>query len=348
MMSSLVFNRFRVRPENWDALVSGYPGKTLFHELAWHRHVLDIHPAGQFDYFEILRQGRRVGLHCGLRVRKLGLPIHGSPLGGTGTNFIGPVVESGIDQLEVVRALRGLMGPRNGLHLEVAHYRLDPSIMTAAGYDVHPTVTHLIKMPATEGEAWDMLKSTCRNRVRKAQQNGLTVRVATDAAVADRFFEQFIEVYGKQGMVTPFGIDRPRSLFAQLNPAGRLLPLEVLHEGNVLATGLFPFDDSCIYFWGAGSWLSAQHLCPNEFLHWEVMRFAVGRGIRAYNMCGGGSQFKDKFGGSDVPYTTYSVSALPGLRTARAWYKRLHFARLKRQGERAGLTPRSAAPRATE
>jgi hypothetical protein len=340
-MSLLYFRRFAVRPDNWDVLITRYQGKTLFHEVAWHQHVLDIHPDGQMEYFEILCDGQRVGVHCGLRIRKFGLPIHGSPLGGTGTNYMGPLVEPSVAPETLAQALRGMMGPRNGLHMEVSHFRFDSSLMKASGFDVHSSVTHLLKLPVTEGEAWGMMKGTCRNRVRKAEQNGLVTRIATDVGVADRFFEQFIEVYGKQGMVTPFGVDRPRSLVERLTGKGRLLSLEVLREGSVLASGLFPYDESCIYFWGAGSWLSAQHLCPNEFLHWEVIRFAVSRGIRGYNMCGGRSQFKDKFGGADVSYETYSASALPGLRTARSLYKRFHFAQLKRQGKAAGITSRS-------
>ncbi len=328
-MSELSLARISPTDAEWDALVREFPGRTLFHESAWHHHLRDIHPAGQMQYFEI-RQGRqRVGIHCGLRITKLGLPIHGSPLGGTGTNYMGPLVYEHVAGAALGPLMRSLLGPRHGLHLEVSHFRLAPEGMLAAGFDRHESVTHLIRLPDSEEAAWAMLKSPCRNRVRKAQQFGLEVRTASDASVANRFFDQFIEVYGKQGMQTPFGIERPQSLYRHLAPAGRLLPLEVWHEGRVLASGLFPFDDHCIYFWGAGSWLREQHLCPNELLHWEVIRFAVQRSLAAYNMCGGRSQFKDKFGGEDVPYVTYSKSALPGLRYARDVYRRLHFMRLK-------------------
>jgi len=330
MSEMLSFKQFRQRPVDWDTMVNTYWGKTLFHESAWHEHVLDIHPAGRMQYFEILKGGRRVGLHCGLLIRKLGVPIHGSPLGGTGTNFMGPLTDPDVSAPEVAQGLKSLLGVRTGLHLETAHFHLDPQVMAAAGFNVHSGVTHLIPLPAAEEEAWAQLKSSCRNRVRKAQQQGLRVEYADRESVVDEFFPQFVEVYGKQDMVTPFDIERPRSLFKRLAARGRILPLAIHHGDEVVATGLFPYDDRCIYFWGAASWLSAQHLCPNELLHWEVIRFAVERGIKAYNMCGGASQFKDKFGGTDVPYLHYSVSALPGMGMARDWYRKVHFARLKR------------------
>lgn len=320
------------RPADWDRLIAGYDTKTLFHEGAWLDHVLSIHPDGRIDYFELLDGGARVGLHCGLRVTRMGLPIHGTPLGGTGTNYMGPLVSPDVDQRALARAIRSLMGPRNGLHMEVSHFAIDDDAWVGAGFERHASVTHLVRLPDDEEEAWAGMKGTCRNRVRKARKNELIVEQIDDVSIADRFFEQFIEVYGKQGMRTPFGPDRPRSLFTHLHPAGRILPLQIRSGDEVVATGLFPFDDRCIYFWGAASWLRHQKLCPNELLHWEVIRFAVERGLKAYNMCGGQSRFKDKFGGEDVPYVHYSKSALPGLRTARKLYRRWHFARLRRVG----------------
>jgi hypothetical protein len=332
MTNSLKFERLPARPPTWDQEIRKYTGKTVFHESCWHDHVLDIHPRGRIDYFRIHRGTEAVGVHCGLRITKLGIPIHGSPLGGTGTNFLGPLIDDTIvSAKDVALGLRSLSGLVNGVHLEFAHWKLDRSEMLKAGFVEHVDVTNLLMLPSEVESAWAGLKSTCRNRIRRAQQNGLIVERVTDASIADAFFEQFIEVYAKQGMVTPFGIERPRSLFRNLHPAGRLLSLRVLNGGEVLATGLFPFDEHCIYFWGAASWLSAQSQNPNELLHWEVIKYAVENGIGAYNLCGGQSQFKDKFGGSDVPYIHFSRSTLPGLVFAREFYRKLHYARLRKR-----------------
>jgi hypothetical protein len=180
------------------------------------------------------------------------------------------------------------------------------------------------------------MRTSARNRVRKAEREGLAVELTTDPAVVDEFFAQLGEVFGKQGMATPYGIERPRSLFRRLVPAGRLLAARVLHREEVVAAGLFPHDDRCIYFWGAGSWLKAQHLCPNELLHWTVIRRAVELGIATYNMCGGESQFKDKFGGADVPYHLYSRSLVPLLSPARRAYRRLHWWGMRFRGALRG------------
>jgi lipid II:glycine glycyltransferase (peptidoglycan interpeptide bridge formation enzyme) len=201
--------------------------------------------------------------------------------------------------------------------------------MEEAGFQVQEGVTHLCPLPGDVDAAWATLRGEARNRVRKAEKNGLVVERTDDPAVVEHFHEQFQEVYGKQGMAAPFGVERPRSLFRHLLPAGRLLPLWVRRGDEVLAAGLFPYDERCIYFWGAASWLRHQALCPNEALHWEVIRFAVEQGIPAYNMCGGTSQFKNKFGGEDVPYNTYHKSGVPFLRKARELYRERHFRSLR-------------------
>jgi hypothetical protein len=317
------------RPADWDERIRPYHTKTLFHESAWLDHVLSIHPEGRIDYFELFDGAERVGYHCALRIVKMMIPIHGSPLGGTGTNFMGPVVGADVDQHRLMRSLKRLFGPRHFMHLELSNPWLDRAVMEAEGFQVQEGVTHLCTLPSDEEAAWATLRSEARNRVRKAEKNGLVVERTDDPAVVDHFHEQFGEVYGKQGMDRPFGKERPRSLFDHLLPAGRLLPLWVKSGDEVLAAGLFPYDERCIYFWGAASWLKHQSLCPNELLHWEVIRFAVRNGIPAYNMCGGASRFKNKFGGEDVPYLTYYKSALPILEVARRMYRDRHFRKLK-------------------
>lgn len=332
--------RLNGRPPDWNARIARYAQKTLFHETCWHDHVLDIHPGSRVEYFEIRDGASVVGLFCVQQMRKMMLPIWGSPMPGTGTNYMGPVFDAGVDARAVLRAV--LTTARRGLvaHVELATEAIAPEQFAAEGVAVETSVTHLIPLAATEKAAWDALRGTARNRVNRAQKNGLVAETTDDPAIVEQFYEQFIEVYGKQGMVTPFGVERPRSLFSRLMPAGRLLPVRVKHGEEVIAAGLFPYDERTIYFWGAGSWLKDQHLAPNELLQWTVMRLAVERGVRAYNMCGGQSQFKDKFGGADVPYNLYNRSFLPLLGKARDLYRALHWRRLRLQARlRGGEVP---------
>ena len=320
------------KPADWDEEISKFDSKTLFHETPWLEHIQSIHPKGRLRFFEIIEEGRRQGYLCALHVRKAVLNIYGSPLGGTGTNYMGPVVNRDIDQNSLAHALRTFTKRSPLTHLELTNDVLETEKMLSHGFELHPGVTHMLELSGNEGDAWSQLKSVCRNRIRKAEKNQLEVEVTEDLSLADEYYEQFIEVYGKQGMITPFGPERPRSLMQCLVPAKRILPLRIIHQGETVATGLFPYDENSIYFWGAASWLGHHKLCPNELLHWEVIKFAISRSIPRYNMCGGTSQFKDKFGGSDVPYNHYSISSVPMMKQARTLYSKAHFLKLQALG----------------
>jgi 8-oxo-dGTP pyrophosphatase MutT (NUDIX family) len=324
------FELLETRPEDWDKVIERFPTKTLFHESAWLDHVQTIHPQGRIVYYEIRDGNERLGFYCALRVTRMMIPIQGSPLGGTGTNFMGPLVDDAVDQKEVVKGLLRLLGPRHFLHLELSNPWLKREVMEELGFDVQAGLTHVCQLPGDVDAAFASLSTEARNRVRKSRKSGVIVERTSDPAVVTHFFAQFQEVYGKQGMVTPFGESRPRSLFDHLTPAGRLLSIWARRDEEILAAGLFPYDDRAIYFWGAGSWLRHHGLCPNEALQWGVMQFAVENGIPLYNMCGGTSQFKNKFGGEDIPYLIYHKSGLPLLKTGRRIYRDWHFRSLRK------------------
>lgn len=319
------FRQLSDRPEDWDERILDYDTKTLFHSAAWLDHISDIKPSGDIMYFEIVEGDKAIGYYCALKIRKLGLPIYGSPLRGTGTNYLGPIVSREIDQGRLVRSFDQLMSVGRCLHLEMAHYWLDREIMEREGYAVHEDVTHLVPLANSEEEAWENLKSNARNRIRKARDNNLTAEKADSKEFVEQYISQLAEVFGKQGMNLPYGRRRVESLCTIMLEARQVAPIWVKSGGKVIATGVFPFDENCIYFWGGASWQEYQHLCPNELLHWTAMRFAVDKGIPLYNMCGGKSRFKSKFGGEDVPYLHYSKGVAPGLQLARRVYEKYHM-----------------------
>ena len=107
------------RPQDWDDRIGHYATKTLFHSEAWLDHLQSIHPAGRIEYYEIKQEERTIGYYCGLRIKKMGVPIQGSPLGGTGTNYMGPIVGPQVDQEALIRAILQLFGFRRFLNVEL-------------------------------------------------------------------------------------------------------------------------------------------------------------------------------------------------------------------------------------
>jgi hypothetical protein len=321
--------KFDQPPKNWDELIKAYESKTLFHELFWHNHITTILKGSRLYYFTIIDKNEVIGYFCGLIVTKLGLKVMGSPLKGTGTNYMGPIINSDIDQNVLIKSIIKMCKKEKIVYIELSNDILRAEIMGAHGFKTYYNVTHKVPIPEDEETLLKNMKRTGRNRLKSALKNNLQVEQLESMLIVKIYIEQLKEVYGKQGMAIPFGEERVDSLCAVNNINQRVLRLGIRFEDEIIATGLFPFDQNSIYFWGAASWIKYQYLLPNEIIHWEVMKFALKNNIKVYNMCGGNSQFKNKFGGEDVEHLTFAKSMLPFLNHIRDLYSKIHWIRLK-------------------
>lgn len=86
-----------------------------------------------------------------------------------------------------------------------------------------------------------------------------------------------------------------------------------------------------MYFWGGASRRDSLGFRPNEALQWYAMRYWKARGIRRYDM-GGGGEYKRKFGGYDIAVPWIRRSKYPGLAALRATAKRMFGWRQRLRG----------------
>ena len=104
-------------------------------------------------------------------------------------------------------------------------------------------------------------------------------------------------------------------------------------EGEIVATGIFPFDNGTVYQWNSSSEIEGRKWHPNDLLHWELMCKAADDGLGLYDMSGYG-RFNRAFGAKMVAtfrwYKCYSIAA----KLARASLEKL--LRLERRQLLAG------------
>lgn len=287
-----------LRPE-WDAIVAKYESGSVYHTSGW------LHFIEQTQDAEVIVEPFTVDgnecFHVAARISKGPFNILGSPLPGWTTGQLGPLFNPGdVDQAELIREVEAF-GKRQGVSMyELVNERLDPEVMRAAGWTEEADGTFVVDLPGTHDELWDMLKSTCRNRVRKARKNGLTVQIGTDEALVDDVWERVDAVFRHQDLIVSYDQQRMQTLFDELNPRASVVGLRVLApDGHIAAGGIFPFDTKCIYFWAGAASPEDRALVPNELMHWELMCHAIDRGLARYDMCGGGD-YKKKFGAHHV------------------------------------------------
>lgn len=297
--------------------------KTLFHEPAWIEYLSDT-GKGEPRYLAIVGDdGTTRGFLPYLRVRVGPLRVMGSPLPGWTTNHLGPLFSEPFDHGAFVDALRRHVRANRYLYLEVGNPALSRPALEAGGFRENAGVTTLVRL-GPEEDMWRAVRGTARNRVKKAVAAGLEFEVTRDRSMVPEYHAMIVRRYAEQGMEFPFGVERLEALWDRLHGEGLLIAARVLHEGRTAASGLFPHDGRCVYYFGGASRPETLALCPNEFLHWNVMKAAAGRGIAMYDMCGA-SRFKRKFGGDEVPFSSWSYSPVPGLFAVRRALYSLHW-----------------------
>jgi hypothetical protein len=316
--------------ETWDRAIAPYDSKFLFHQSAWLNFLKETQ-GGEILRFRIRDNGREEGYFAGLLVRKGPLTIFGSPLRGWTTDYMGPIVNRGFDYEKFLPALEGLCRTLKIDHLELCNPLLDDACMQRAGFTLAEGITYVVPLHPSEEEMWKQLeKKSCQYSIRKAKKDGLVIEEHYGGGFVDEYYRQLGEVFAKQGLVPTYPVERVRSLLKHLAPKN-IVALQVKYGDKAVASGIFPYDDRQVYFFGGASWQAFHKFCPNELLHWTIMTRSAGLGISRYDMCGSGS-FKPKFGGQKVAVKRYSKSYSLLARVGREAYRSFFYARQRIKG----------------
>jgi hypothetical protein len=171
--------------------------------------------------------------------------------------------------------------------------------------------------------------------VRKSEKEGVGVEEAHGVEFADEYYAQLEDVFAKQSLRSPYGVERVRELIRCLEPSGNLLLVRALSPGgDRIATAIFPVLNEFAYFWGGASWRSHQILRPNEAVFWYAMRRLSERGIPLLDM-GGGGAYKRKYGPRERRIPFFRKSRVPGMMALRDAAARIAWARVTRRGAAA-------------
>ncbi len=327
-----------IEPSDWDSRISGFPGKCLFHESGWLRFIQETQ-GGEIVRCEMIDANGVAGYFAAIIVSRGPFRILGSPLPGWSTDYLGPVAAEGFDADGFLVALNALCRELRIDHVEFCCPPVDPSLPPLHGYRVAKGITYVAPLSRDEGLMWKNLKKkSCQYAIKKALREGLTVEECRDNGFIETYYDQLREVFLKQGLVPTYSVERIRSLFSSL-PPDRLLALRVKCGEETVATGIFPRDDRCLYFFGGASRSQYHDLCPNELLHWTAMRIAAREGVERYDMCGSGT-FKPKFGAVEIPVYRFFRSRSVAAMLARESYKAAFYVLQRMRGSLARVVGR--------
>lgn len=287
-----------VTPREWDNLVASYPDGTVFHSSGWHQALNESLP-GEVLRFQIERDGQACGHWCGFMVTKFGVKVFGAPLPGTATDYMYPLFAAAPPVIEFLTSVRAWATSRGVSMVELGGEYLDDETLLAQGYRIRHTRTYRVNLLGGEAGVWSRLKPAMRNKVRKAEKNGVVIERDPSPAFAPRFFDMLQAVFRRQNKVPTYGLRRIEAVVRLLQKSGRLVPLMALRDGEPLASVILLLDGRAAYYWAGASYESAYPFGANDLLQWRALQLSIEKGLEVYDACGGGD-YKEKFGGTFV------------------------------------------------
>jgi hypothetical protein len=290
-----------LRPVDWDhvdwAELERYPDRTLFQSRAWLEFVARTQRAEPL-IVELVQGSEVVGHYTGLLMRRAGFCISGSPFKGWTTSYMGVNSRDEAVRDEALRQLPAFLFRRyRCAHVELMDRQVGIARAQSLDLKYSRFLTYELDLAPPEPELLAHMHSSVRRYIGRAErQQNVLIEESQDLGFADDYYAQLKEVFGRQGLVPPYGIDRVRALIDCLLPTGDLLLLRARDRaGRCLATGIFPARNGTMYFWGGASCQSTLGEHPNEPLQWHAMRYWKRRGMNCYDM-GGGGRYKASYG----------------------------------------------------
>ncbi|NCS32315.1 peptidoglycan bridge formation glycyltransferase FemA/FemB family protein [bacterium] len=171
--------------------------------------------------------------------------------------------------------------------------------------------TMTLDLTQSEDELLSSMRKNTRYYVRKAQKQGVTVRISTDVSDLCKLFDVYNETVKRQGFVSydkQFFIDE----FEAFNKDGLIEILIAEHKGRVHAASLLVFYDQMAFYHHSGSTNEYGDEHAQYALQWALIKRAKERGAKTYDFWGvaptdnpnhpraGLTFFKKGFGGKRV------------------------------------------------
>ena len=292
------------RATQWDAFVESCPEGTFFHRAGWHgifRDVFRLNP--QFLLAE--RGGDIVGVLPLVHQKSLlfGNAMIAAPFCVEG----GPIAADEDARKALDEAAIALMREKGAASLEFRSRKA-----TRPGWAARKELYATFSRPLSENDE-ENLKAIPRKQravVRKTLQGPLTSEIDTDAARLFRVYSESVRNLG-----TP--VFPKRYFDALLKTFGRDCDIvTILDDGEpVSAVMNFYFRDTVLPYYGGGT-VGARKNGANDFLYWETMRRAAGRGYRRFDFgrskAGTGAFSFKKNWGFEPEWLEYEFYLKPG------------------------------------
>lgn len=338
--------------ERWfDGNVDDLHHRSPYHDPAW---IRATGPSVGFDVAIIgVHDGPTlVGAAPGFLARRGPFCLYGSPLRGTMTSYLGPVVSDpallGPGLVDLLRACRD--HARRQFSASYARFTLrdepgEPAnpVDLGRGWRRQRSPSYRLDLTAGRDAVWSRLKSDCRRNIRRAEREGIEI-VPFDEP--DRYYRMLVSTFDRHGAKSWHTARFFRSVLTGVPSPEPLLCLGASHRGEVIAAGLFLCDDREVHYVSGASSPSFGSLPTSYLLHWTAIERGIESKCRVFNSDASGVRSIDQFKESFRPELERRCSLIwtrPHIRRAERLFMRSRKLRKRLRARQA--RPRTASGR---
>ena len=284
----------------WDEYVQAQPLACGYQLLAW-RHVIESAFGHRTVY--LMAKDNEEKVHGVLPLVYMSSRLFGRFLVSVPfVNYGGVLADSGAVQRALLEEAVNLAKELGAAHIELRHQQ---ELELDWPYKRHK-VSMRLALPADFEALWSMFPSKLRNRIRRAQREGMIVRVG-GVEMLDDFYRVFSRnmrdlgtpVYGRQFF----------EAILQVFPKDARIMAIYLQDRAVAAGLLYGFRRTLEIPWSSSD-RRYNRLVPNMLLYSSMLEYACGQGFRMFDFGrsspGSGTyRFKEQWGAKAVPLYWY-------------------------------------------
>ena len=142
-----------------------------------------------------------------------------------------------------------------------------------------------------------------RKNIKKANRNNLQIQIDTTGETLDNFLEIYYSTMDRNNAEQEYYFDK--SFFEKINEMKENVAyFNVLYEGKIISTELVIYSPNNCYSYLGGTLSEYFDLRPNDFLKYEIIKWAYSKGIKNFILGGG-------YGGEDDGIYRYKKSFSP-------------------------------------
>lgn len=189
-------------------------------------------------------------------------------------------------------------------------------ITNSYSYEEH--LDFICDLTMGEDNLWEKLFPARRNEIRKAERQGLEVRLIDNIADLKDSYHILKEVYSR--IKIPLADESLfDSAFRILFPKNMLKVFVAKYNNKIIGVLYLLVYREKTYVWYAGSLSEYLNKHPNDILYWEAMRWGCRSNYKIFDFGGAGRpdeeygvrEFKKQFGGEMVNYGRFTKAYRP-------------------------------------